>query len=628
MKKYLLTLVLSTLFLALSAQDVERNRRTMEDVLANSDKYSYTSASHDTLEVAVHHALVLLTSQIGTYVEVITRDTIISKNDNGKINEKHLFEQTSTTITKVGLEDCQTIIVAKPGRKNSQYTVFMYIEKESIPKILARIEAEEQEAKMAKIKKIGEDVKYYYKKGETEMKGFRVGDALKSWYWAYALSIGTDITIENEPAARFLETKIEKLLSNIQVTAVSCKPERINDSQEKYNVILDISYMDTTSVLHKVTNFDYSYNDGLTAVKAPRVKDGVGTLRLQYDLDEVQLYCIYFYENEIPEDIKEDVKLKGTRKFASANKVVKITKKAKQTKDVVVDQSEVELPVTKAFADSVTVTSESKQELLLQRMASIEKAIREKNYTSVQHLFTDSGYVCFEKLVKYGSASIVGKPQYSFLDFGSRTLCRSITMQFRFKNNKQFIENVTFRFNADNLVESLAFTLSDVAENDILKNGDWKPSSRLTLLTFLEDYQTAYALGRDKYLEKIFSDNALIIIGYKVEERVLADGVRVRGWEDLDTLSKKQYIDRLKGHFASKEFINLNFTETDFRRASNNQEMYGIRVRQEYNSSNYCDVGYLFLLVDFRYELPIIHVRAWQSDKLPVESLIDLHHYY
>ena len=91
-----------------------------------------------------------------------------------------------------------------------------------------------------------------------------------------------------------------------------------------------------------------------------------------------------------------------------------------------------------------------------------------------------------------------------------------------------------------------------------------------------------------------------------------------------DTLSKAQYMDRLRRHFNTQEYINLNFTETDFERASNGMEFYGIRVRQEYFSNTYGDVGYLFLLVDLRYDEPIIHVRAWQNDKLPVEALFGM----
>ena len=633
MKRIILTLILSTLFLVLSAQDVDRDRRIMERVMADSDRYSYASASHDTLEVAVNNAVALLASQIVTDVRVLTKSETHSVTGNDNVEERLFYDQVAETFTNVRLKDYHTLVVAKPDRKSSNYTAFVYIEKESIAQIYAEIEAEEQEARLAKAKKIGEDVNFYYNEGCKAVKDVRIGDALKYWYWAYALSIGTNATIGNEPAARFLETKIDHLLGNIQVTAVSCEKIKINDLQEKYNVILNIQYKDDASAFHKVTNLDYEYNDGYTQQKGARVRDGIGTLELQYELDEVRFYCVYKYdENETPADVYNIVKTKGTKKFASATKMVKISNEAKKVKDVVVNQGDVELPVTynteEKGISTVAVLSESKQKLLLSQMESIENAIRNKNYASVQSLFTKEGYDSFLKLVRRGNATIVGKPQYKFMNFGRLTLCRSITMQFRFRNNKQFIENVTFRFNADNLVESLAFTLSDVAESDILQKGEWNRDSRLTLMTFLEDYQTAYALGRDKYLESIFSDNALIIVGNKLESRVLADGVRLVEHVRYDTLSKKQYIDRLRRHFATKEYINLNFTETDFQRASNNKEMYGIRVRQEYFSSNYGDVGYLFLLVDLRNELPIIHVRAWQNDKLPLESLIELNDFY
>ena len=631
--KYLLLFFSLVLCCLLQAQDIDRDKRIMECVMADNEKYSYASASHDTLEVAVKNAVALLASQIVTDVRVQAKSEIHSVTGNGDVEERLFYDQIAETFTNVRLKDYHTLVVAKPDRKNSKYTAFVYIEKESIAQIYAEIEAEEREARQERTKKIGEDVNFYYNEGCKAVKDVRIGDALKYWYWAYALSMGTSVTIGNEPATRFLETKIDHLLANIQVTAVSCEKVKINDLQEKYNVILSIQYKDDASVLHNVTNLDFDYNDGYTQQKGARVRDGIGTLELQYELDEVRFYCVYKYdENETPTDVYSIVKTKETHNFTSANKMVKISNEAKNVKDVVVNQSNVELPVSYSTqekeATTVVVPSESKQELLQQRMESIENAIRSKNYTSVQSLFTEEGYDSFLKLVRRGNATIVGKPQYRFMGFGKLTLCRSITMQFRFRNNKQFIENVTFRFNADNLVESLAFTLSDVAESDILQKGEWNRDSRLTLMTFLEDYQTAYALGRDKYLESIFSDNALIIVGNKLESRVLADGVRLVERVRYDTLSKKQYINRLRGHFATKEYINLNFTETDFQRASNNKEMYGIRVRQEYFSSNYGDVGYLFLLVDLRNELPIIHVRAWQNDKLPLESLIELNDFY
>jgi hypothetical protein len=52
-----------------------------------------------------------------------------------------------------------------------------------------------------------------------------------------------------------------------------------------------------------------------------------------------------------------------------------------------------------------------------------------------------------------------------------------------------------------------------------------------------------------------------------------------------------------------------------------------VRHNLPQKENNYGDVGY-FLLVDLRSELSMIHVRAWQNDKLPLESLIQLNVFY
>ena len=117
----------------------------MERVIAAGDKYSYASASHDTLEVAKKNAIAQLASQIITDVRVKAKTEIHSVTGNGEVDEKLIFDQVAETFTNVRLEDYHTLIVAKPDRKNSNYTAFVYIEKESIAKIYARIEAEEQD---------------------------------------------------------------------------------------------------------------------------------------------------------------------------------------------------------------------------------------------------------------------------------------------------------------------------------------------------------------------------------------------------------------------------------------------------------------------------------------------------
>lgn len=642
MKKLLLPIFALFLIVTASAQDVKQARTIMEQVQAASNRYLFASASADSLEQAKANAVQQLASQIMTEVKVYSNYDLSHRLENGNLDETVLFKQVSETFTNVRLTDYQTLVVGKPDKRNKKYTVFVYIDKTKVKEIYQEIEEREREAQEERLKELTTNVRHYYSEGCKAVKDVRLGDALKYWYWSYALSLGTNVTIEQggraEPAARLVETQIEKLLNAIHVTAIAYQQEPINDFQNKYKVTLNIEYEDK-GVAKKVTNLDYKYNDGITSdQRGPRVRDGVGTLDLQYeDINEVDFYVIYRYDDsETPADIREIIKSKANKTFTAATKRVTIPDALRHSTDVPVVESAEELELVDALA-AEPVNSNSKfepvahdHEEMLKRIEAIEAAIRAKNIALVKDYFTVEGYESFNKLVKYGKATIIGKPQYRFLDFGPITLCRSITMQFDFLNNrKQFIEDVTFRFNADNLVESLAFTLSDVAESDILGKGNWDRDSRLLLMTFLEDYQTAYALGRIDYLERIFSEQALIIVGNKLLQRKMdSDRIIITESVKYDTLSKAQYMRRLREHFGRKKYINLNFTDTDFERSSNGKNFYGIRVRQEYFSDTYGDVGYLFLLVDLRFDEPIIHVRAWQNDKLPMEDLFDLSDVY
>lgn len=634
-KAFPLLILLTLISLFSSAQDLTHNREIMQKVMS-SNKYSFATGTADSLNTAISYAVSHLADQIMTDVKISSKSKIKSKKENGELNETVIFEHVSETFTNVRLSDYQQLLIAKPNKKNNEYTVFVYIDKVKIDEIVKEIEEKEKAVQLEKDKKANEDVNFYFSEGCKAIDDIRIGDALKYLYWSYAISLGTDIAIKqnekDEPATRLIETKIDNLLNNIHITPISFEKEQINDFQEKYKVVLNIEY-NKDGVMQKVTNLDYDYNDGNTFQKGPRVRDGVGTIELQYaDMEDVRIRCTYKYdENETPPDIYETINSKGEKKFSSALKIIPITKSLKESNIVSSESSEIsnESYVTENDQSSKTHANQThNHEEMGRRINLVETAIRSNNYESVKEYFTPEGYDNFKKLVQYGHASIIGTPQYHFLDYGNLTLCRSITMQFRFRNNKQFIENITFRFNEDNLIESLAFTLSNVAERDILSKGKWDRDSRLLLMTFLEDYQTAYALGRIDFLERIFSENALIITGNKVEKKILADNVIIMESVKYDTLSKAQYMERLKRHFRTKEYINLNFTDTDFKRASDGDEFYGIRVRQEYFSSNYGDVGYLFLLVDLRFAEPIIHIRAWQNDKLPLEALFGMSDIY
>lgn len=146
------------------------------------------------------------------------------------------------------------------------------------------------------------------------------------------------------------------------------------------------------------------------------------------------------------------------------------------------------------------------------------------------------------------------------------------------------------------------------------------------LINFLEHFKTAYALKRIEYIESIFADDALIITGHVVkvkkgiENRYLNNGI-VR----YNRQTKQQYIRNLKYSFNSKEYVNIQFEECEVQKGGTGGNIYGVKIKQNYHSSNYGDTGYLFLIVDLEDSLqPVIHVRTWQPGKTGGERIYGL----
>ena len=86
--------------------------------------------------------------------------------------------------------------------------------------------------------------------------------------------------------------------------------------------------------------------------------------------------------------------------------------------------------------------------------------------------------------------------------------------------------------------------------------------------------------------------------------------------------NKKQYLTRLASVFRANKHIRVIFDEIKVMKHPAKANYYGVTLKQGYSSDNYSDVGYLFLLWDFNNpEMPQIHVRTWQPDKIGDEPL-------
>lgn len=148
---------------------------------------------------------------------------------------------------------------------------------------------------------------------------------------------------------------------------------------------------------------------------------------------------------------------------------------------------------------------------------------------------------------------------------------------------------------------------------------------RQVILDFVENFRTAYNRKDISFLEKVYSDDALIITGKVVKAAkhsdMLANNLSAEKIE-YQVKTKAQYITGLRSVFRNNARINIIFDDIEVSRHPRYDEIYGVTLRQGWNTTNYSDIGYVFLMIDFKDENnPLIHVRTWQPEKLNGKQL-------
>ena len=138
--------------------------------------------------------------------------------------------------------------------------------------------------------------------------------------------------------------------------------------------------------------------------------------------------------------------------------------------------------------------------------------------------------------------------------------------------------------------------------------------NRRMILNYVEHLRTSYTTKDIDFLEQLFSEHALIVVGTVVhtapqeEKNYLSPSQVV-----YNVKSKREYLDRLRDVFNANQNIDVTFSDFYIMRHPTRPGIYGVSLRQRYQSNIYSDDGYLFLLWDFRDKTcPQIHVRTWQ----------------
>ncbi len=461
-----------------------------------------------------------------------------------------------------------------------------------------------------------------YSAGKSE-KRLKIDDALRSYYWALCL-------LKSIPHPEEVSFTDEDGAERVLLTWI---PEQINSilgdlslgvaSQEGSDVDVMVRYRG-----EPVSSVEYIYFDGRSWSARHAARDGMGTLELRpgADTDAVQVRFEYEYADQagIDRELAQVMEVvrgvpfsKSQQPLASKKGMLATSKEDKKMFAKAVSEA--------GQTDAIAAAPKDRSKICASALDRVVAAIGTKNFGNLSEEFTPEGREMFDRLVNYGNARLLGKPEISYLPMGPRIVARSIPMSFTFPgNNRVFVEDVTFTFNEDNKIEAVALGLGKEADRMVFGNGGtaWSEYAKMILVNFIENYKTAFALKRFNYIESIFDDNATIIVGHvvKAAKQPQGDGMFNMPKElvKYTNYTKDQYLRQLAHVFETQPHINIRFTDSEVVKMGVGGESYGIQLKQDYYSTGYADTGYLFLLVDFNNpEEPSIKVRAWQPERNP-----------
>jgi len=198
---------------------------------------------------------------------------------------------------------------------------------------------------------------------------------------------------------------------------------------------------------------------------------------------------------------------------------------------------------------------------------------------------------------------------------------RNIPAFFADPDGNEHYEEAVLQFSPSGMISEIRIGLVAHRYQELMNQGrdDVDRAHRQEILTFIENFRTSYNRKDLDYIKRVFSDQALIIVGRVIQ----STGERSAYADQVEFLqfTKDEYIDRLHHLFNVNEWIEIGFENIKIIRHPRFYDIYGVELTQYYNSSIYSDVGYLFLLIDFaKPEEPMIHVRTWQPMRQTNES--------
>lgn len=572
------------------------------DYIRTSGEYYYGIGLGATEEEADKGALADLVSQIATHVSADFTEIDEVSTRNGNVDHKSRVLSCIKTYSQTTLTNT---VKLEPEGTEPNITVRRYMKKSELARIF-----DNRIAKAKDMLAIADEC----------LDSKKIDMALQYYYWAYSLLRSVQFPNEVKDGqgriiVDWIPVKIDRILSDISVEF---------DKREGDFTDLFFRYKG-----EPVSSLEFSYSDGRTICQG-LAKDGRGMIEMLpgYETDTYHLDIEYEYKGQA----------RGDAEMESVLSV--ITPKAFKRAAVRVDARDSGVkPAADSNKSSLAARStevENSGDIQKQSIEGIVRAISNRSYSDAQGYFTVDGLGMFNRLTGYGKSRILDASNIRYYKgLNGRTVARGLKMSFSFngRRKKTFVEDVSFTFDENNKIENVAFGLGDVAEDGIFNSrASWSDDVREVIVSFMENYKTAYSLERLDYIRDIFDDEAVIIVGNVVRKHTAnsrTPGEAPMSLKGQDVIkynryTKDEYIAQLSRCFNRNDFINLRFTnhQIQWLEKYDNEKIFAINIRQEYNSSTYADDGYLFLLVDMTNPAePLIKVRTWQPNEVALDKL-------
>ncbi len=584
------------------AQPVTKN------MIIHSNEYYYGEGVAENEFEAKDQALKNLSSQIA----VTVRASITQKLKETLKNVEESVESVVETHSNATLRNVQSM---KKMTNHNQTEVFCYMKKSEVEKVW-----DERRQLIANMVK---EAKQYAEE-------HNVSHAVKLYTFAFLLTNslpekcveynGVNYTIE-------IPKQINKIILDARFVFV--RDSMLTDKEREVTLRVTHQNQPVSLIDFKVWDgagyFYVEGRDGLAAVKL---------IGASVQFDELRLYIkTDYYQNRKEFSIVETLWDLFNRPSFESQKIVRLDK---------IEEIEEEQMARKERKSTVTFR-ESKFAFDVETEEDIpvaEEIVRQTNQflellsggdiNAVQSCYASDPFFC-HKVVDYMKFNhprpLDSKIQAGILKTRNGYEFRRIRVIHSYPSiSKQSTDYLVLDFDENGKLIDLNTCIYKQLYEKFAREAEWGKDwgNRQEIIKFLEKYRTAYLTRDIQTVDMMFAEEAIIIVGRKLESKKLPeDMVRYQPFGSQPgynyvKLSKQEYLERQKQIFRTVQDIFLDFSTFDINRKNYPSSVYGVEMRQTYLSTGYGDEGYLFLLIDFDPDTltdnPLIYVRAWQPN--------------